>query len=69
MSIEVFKNIVWEPELWKEYNTGNKYEQLHDNALRRFGKLNRLCGDLSVIMQTPLERFDDDKKTGTKYNR
>jgi len=61
MTIEVYKNIVWEPKLWKGRNEKVSYIQMHDNALKRSGKIRRMVGDLGVIMQAPLERFDDDK--------
>jgi len=61
MSIEVFKNMVWEPALWRTSEQHVPISRMHENALRRNGKINRLLGDLKIIMQSPLKRFDDDQ--------
>lgn len=61
MSIEIYKNIYWEPKLWQERNEKVAFKKMHDNALRRSGKIKRMFGDLAVILKAPLERFDDDQ--------
>lgn len=61
MSIEIFKNIVWEPQVWTERTVILRYDEMYDKAVKRYGKIRRLYGDLSGIMKAPLDRFDDDQ--------